>query len=529
MHRSFDAGLNLTVRPVIATSGPSATYPSLAYRNPLDQLVRFLDSRHGENWYIWEFRAEGTGYPDDQVYNRIWHFPWPDHHPPPFALVPRIMASMRNWLHPEGDEKQPQPEDAKSRVVVVHCKAGKGRSGTMAISYLITHAGWAKKDALQRFTERRMRPNFGSGISIPSQLRWIDYVERWSGVGGRMYVERPVEVAEVHVWGLRDGVKISVEGYVQEGRKIKTFHVFDNAERDDAADASDQRAGFSDIVQELMGRQNLKVSTHSTLSNSPSRSPIEPKSPDETMLKVGSSNSGNATPTSTTSAQTSTNTIFRPSKPIILDSSDINLAVERRATWNAVASVAHVWFNCFFEGDGPEAYARSREAVHKSSPTVGDPPDASVPGSPWASDSGVFTISWDKMDGIKGSSRKGTRAFDQVAVVWRAVGADIAAGADPTAKSQKEAAIEDPEVQLDTARPPRRESVIIPEPRPGEPVASVPAADWRGSVPVIQNEGETGVAEGEAKRGKAPVEGGGGGDGSDSEDGAEGINRGVRT
>jgi hypothetical protein len=33
----------------------------------------------------------------------------------------------------------------------------------------------------------------------------------------------------------------------------------------------------------------------------------------------------------------------------------------------------------------------------------------------------VFEIEWDKMDGIKGSSRKGTRAFDKVAVVWKVV------------------------------------------------------------------------------------------------------------
>src|ERR1700761_4016780 len=91
---------------IIATSGPSGTYPQRAYRNPLDQLVKFLDYKHGEEWKIWEFRAEGTGYPDSEVYGRIHHFPWPDHHPPPFALIPAIMASMRNWLHGEdpGDD-----------------------------------------------------------------------------------------------------------------------------------------------------------------------------------------------------------------------------------------------------------------------------------------------------------------------------------------------------------------------------------------------------------------------------------------
>ncbi|KAA8573241.1 hypothetical protein EYC84_003735 [Monilinia fructicola] len=85
--RHPEAGLDLCyVTPnIIATSGPSGTYPQRAYRNPLDQLVTFLDYKHGkEGWMIWEFRAEGTGYPDEEVRGRVKHWPWPDHHPPPF-------------------------------------------------------------------------------------------------------------------------------------------------------------------------------------------------------------------------------------------------------------------------------------------------------------------------------------------------------------------------------------------------------------------------------------------------------------
>merc|ERR1712093_318691 len=62
--------------------------------------------------------------------------------------------------------------------------------------------------------------------------------------------------------------------------------------------------------------------------------------------------------------------------------------------WTMVTAVAHVWFNCFFEGNGPEQ---------------GGKPD----------DNGVFDIEWDKMDGIKGSSRKGARAFDRMSVDWK--------------------------------------------------------------------------------------------------------------
>ncbi|KAK6828447.1 hypothetical protein PG987_011788 [Apiospora arundinis] len=85
-----EAGLDLcyVTDNIVATSGPSQTYPQRAYRNPLDRLVEFLDKKHGKDWAIWEFRAEGTGYPDNLVYNRIRHYPWPDHHPRPSVWSP---------------------------------------------------------------------------------------------------------------------------------------------------------------------------------------------------------------------------------------------------------------------------------------------------------------------------------------------------------------------------------------------------------------------------------------------------------
>jgi len=75
-----------------------------------------------------------------------------------------------------------QASDGKAhgkRVIVGHCKAGKGRTGTVLCSYLMSEEGWTKDEALKRFTQRRMRPGFGSGVSIPSQLRYVGYVERW--------------------------------------------------------------------------------------------------------------------------------------------------------------------------------------------------------------------------------------------------------------------------------------------------------------------------------------------------------------
>ncbi|KAI9152157.1 Pore membrane protein of 33 kDa [Paramyrothecium foliicola] len=484
------------------SSGPSQTYPQRAYRNPLDRLVEFLDSKHGSDWAIWEFRAEGTGYPDHLVYNRVRHYPWPDHHPPPFRLIPLIMASMRNWLHGgelEGgrvtDEGLPTSvadvrsgapssetrttEKKNDRVVVVHCKAGKGRSGTISCSYLISEEGWTPEDALARFTQRRMRASFGAGVSIPSQLRWVSYVDRWTR-GGKKYIDRPLEIVEIHAWGLRNGVKVAVEGFVNEGKKIETFHTFTKAERLIVEGDAPEGGGFSDMVWEMAGytatKSKSKAPEQAELADAtndeldgPSRATTAPldgqggkpkqkgsdlidrtsstKSPapgrgDKRKTKTINVPDAASTPSSTDSSTDATShhepggmaVIFKPETPIRIPSSDVCISVERRNRSHKsmgltlVSAVAHVWFNAFFEGQGPEQ-----------------------DGKP--SDSGVFAIEWEALDGIKGSSRKGARALDRMAVVWRAAGGE------------------------DVSEPPE-----------GQPVPQLKPADWKGA-----NQNESGV------------------------------------
>ncbi|EXJ70579.1 protein-tyrosine phosphatase [Cladophialophora psammophila CBS 110553] len=401
--RHPEAGLDLcyVTDYIVVTSGPSSVWPRKAYRNPLDQLVGFLDRKHGEDWAIFEFRAEGTGYPDSEVYNRIHHFPWPDHHPPPFAIIPNVMAAMRNWIQRVDEEAGQSKNKDKKRVAVIHCKAGKGRSGTVACSYLISEEGWKKEDALQRFTMRRMRPGFGLGVSIPSQLRWVGYVDRWANGLGKRYVERPAEIVEIHVWGLRDGVKVSVEGYIDGGRRIHTFHTFNGQEKT--------------VVEESNGQQTRPLPNGKR--DSETLSTPENGSPLSSSLSLSRASSGSIQ-----------NAILKPSSPLILPTSDINVDFERRnkagyTGLTMVTAIAHVWFNAYFEG-GHEGHR-----------------------------SGVFEIEWEAMDGIKGSSRKGTRALDRLKVVWKYA-----------------------EQEGDGAAMGR----VITEPEKGEPVPEGQPANWRG-------------------------------------------------
>ena len=361
--------------------------------------MKWLDDNHGEKWCIWEFRAEGTGYTDDEVYNRIRHYPWPDHHPPPFALLPSIMAGMRDWLN--------GPESEPGRVVVVHCKAGKGRSGTIAVSYLISEELWSMEDAIQRFTARRMRHGFGPGISIPSQVRWLGYVDWWTK-HRKIYVERQVEIVEVHVWGLRDGVKVAIEGYVDEGKVIKTFHTFSRHERllMDGSNSEAHSPIGPAMETPIKNEKGLFLSS----PDSETSSPQTPSGQSTPPLKAKN--------TSSTDDSGAEAVLFRPAQPVILPSSDVNVDFERRNKakygLTMVTSVAHVWFNAYFESQ----YALQKSSTALATSPSDVQPQTIDPTNPPSS--GVFSIHWDAMDGLKGSSRKGTRAFDQLSVVWRA-------------------------------------------------------------------------------------------------------------
>jgi protein-tyrosine phosphatase len=299
----------------------------------------------------------------------------------------------------------------------------------MACSYLISECGWTASDALARFTERRMRPGFGPGVSIPSQLRWVDYVTRWTK-HGKKYVERQVEIVEIHVWGLRDGVKVAVEGYVEDGRVIKNFRTFDKDERTIVENIKKGNgmlatlAGFNNVAKAQQTEMKNKI-LESSSSQAESDSSSNQQSPNRTIpqeAKALDQGDGDGAGQAV---------IFKSRDPLVLPTNDINIDFERRNKasygWSMLTSIAHVWFNAFFEGDGAENDGE-------------------------AAKSGVFEIDWDKMDGIKGSSQKGTRSIDRLSVLWKIY--------------------EGPEAK----------AVVINEPAEGEEVKQMKPADWKGGA-----------------------------------------------
>ncbi|KAF8507851.1 hypothetical protein BU17DRAFT_78047 [Hysterangium stoloniferum] len=112
---------------VIIMGFPAEGLESL-YRNRREDAKKFLEHRHKDNYWIFNFCPLSENLYDGATFNgRISRYPFPDHHAPPLSMLPLAAREMRLWL-----------EDSADRVAVLHCKAGKGRSGTLACAYLLS-------------------------------------------------------------------------------------------------------------------------------------------------------------------------------------------------------------------------------------------------------------------------------------------------------------------------------------------------------------------------------------------------------
>eukprot|EP00753_Platysulcus_tardus_P019036 PLAT7045.1.p1 GENE.PLAT7045.1~~PLAT7045.1.p1 ORF type:complete len:662 (+),score=284.46 PLAT7045.1:296-1987(+) len=103
----------------------------------------------------------------------VLEFGWPDHHSPPLATLYKACHSIKSWLDAD-----------PANVAVVHCMAGKGRTGVCISAYLVfcghfphlSEPQLAADAALTFFA--RQRSSKSNGVSYPSQQRYVHYFAR---------------------------------------------------------------------------------------------------------------------------------------------------------------------------------------------------------------------------------------------------------------------------------------------------------------------------------------------------------------
>jgi len=148
------------------------------YRNPMSEVQRFLTTKHAGHYKLWNLCAENK-YEHAKFEGRVEEFGFLDHNPPPFQLIHPICESVNTWLTADAEN-----------LAVVHCKAGKGRTGVIICS-LLMYQGVCKHplDALTLFGKQRTFNN--KGVTIPSQRRYVFYYAQYVANGFKLPTYQP--------------------------------------------------------------------------------------------------------------------------------------------------------------------------------------------------------------------------------------------------------------------------------------------------------------------------------------------------
>jgi phosphatidylinositol-3,4,5-trisphosphate 3-phosphatase/dual-specificity protein phosphatase PTEN len=150
---------------MLAMGFPSFGMESL-YRNSYEDTIGFLDSKHGEFYKVYNLCSE-RGYPLTEFHGRVGYFPFEDHGAPPFLTLVNVCIDMKNYL-----------AQNVQNVCAIHCKAGKGRTGTVICCMLVL-LGLCPSSETAMTEYGLRRTSNGKGVTIPSQRRYVGYYEQF--------------------------------------------------------------------------------------------------------------------------------------------------------------------------------------------------------------------------------------------------------------------------------------------------------------------------------------------------------------
>lgn len=135
------------------------------YRNHMEEVIKFFETHHKGKYKVYNLCSERL-YDAALFEGKVASFPFDDHNCPPINLIKLFCQSAYSWLK----------EDILN-VVVVHCKAGKARTGLMICSLLLFLKFFpTAEECIDYYNQKRCVD--AKGLIRPSQIRYVKYFER---------------------------------------------------------------------------------------------------------------------------------------------------------------------------------------------------------------------------------------------------------------------------------------------------------------------------------------------------------------
>lgn len=154
----FNLDLSYITPRVIAMAIPGEGISKL-YRNNIEDIKDFLNIKHFDKYFI--INLSGEKYDYEFFNDKVYEFDWIDHQAPTLHTLFLICKKMHDYLSINSEN-----------VVVINCKAGKGRTGTVICCFLLFCGLFNKvEDALEYYAYKRF--NNGEGVTQPSQKRYV--------------------------------------------------------------------------------------------------------------------------------------------------------------------------------------------------------------------------------------------------------------------------------------------------------------------------------------------------------------------
>jgi len=171
----FDLDLTYVTDRLIAMGFPSEGIEGV-YRNDMQSVQAFLEKYHDRHYKVYNLCSERS-YAPKFFRNSYSAYPFDDHGPCSFESLLDFCEDAYKFLMRD-----------KRNVVLAHCKAGKGRTGTVLSALLLYDRSWSTAvEALDYFAGARSKNK--SGVTIPSQWRYVQYMEKY--LKCYKYVDRP--------------------------------------------------------------------------------------------------------------------------------------------------------------------------------------------------------------------------------------------------------------------------------------------------------------------------------------------------